>query len=277
MSKITKALERAKSQRGVLTGEQPWRPPAQPGGQPGGQPGAPSGAPGKPDQVSYTQTQVVAEQAVTPLNEGRVLFHVDDPALADYYSILRTHVLHQTRDKGHNIIMVTSVNKGEGKTLTAVNLAISMAKESVQTALLVDTNLRDPKVAEYMGLHAYKGLSDLMLDDLPMHTLLINPGVKKLVVLPAGRPISGATEILGSPKMRNLVREMKSKYPERYVIFDCPHLLGMPDALVFSSFVDEVILVVEAGKTSRRDIMRTMELLQGKSLLGIVMNKVPRD
>ncbi|MBU1228500.1 MAG: AAA family ATPase [Proteobacteria bacterium] len=260
MSKITKALDRAKEQRGGITGEPARRAAAQP----------------KPEQVSYTQTQVV-EQPVTPLDAGRMLSHVDDPALADYYSLLRTQVLHQTRDKGHNIIMVTSVGKGEGKTLTAINLAISMAKESVQTALLVDTNLRDPKVAEYLGLTTSKGLADYMLDDAPMPSLLINPGMKKLVVLPAGRPISGATEILGSPKMRNLVREMKSKYPERYVIFDCPHLLDMPDALVFTSLVDQVLLVVEAGKTTRRDIRRTMELLQGRNLLGIVMNKVPRD
>ena len=264
MSKITKALDRAKEQRGEA------------GGRPPGPAAQPTPPPPKPNQVSYTQTQVV-EQPLTPMSAGRMLSHVDDPALADYYSMLRTHVLHQTRDKGHNILMVTSVGKGEGKTLTAINLAISMAKESSQTALLVDTNLRDPKVAEYMGLSPDKGLADHLLDDVPMHTLLINPGMKKLVVLPAGRPISGATEILGSPKMRNLVQEMKAKYPERYVIFDCPHLLDMPDALVFSSYVDQVILVVEAGKTTRRDIRRTMELLQGRSLLGIVMNKVPKE
>jgi len=264
MSKITKALDRAKEQRGT-TGPEPKSAPA-----------AKPVSPPKPEHVNYTHTQVV-EQPLTPMSAGRMLSHVDDPALADYYSMLRTQVLHQTRDKGHNIIMVTSVGKGEGKTLTAINLAISMAKESVQTALLVDTNLRDPKVAEYMGLNPDKGLSDHMLDDVPVHTLLINPGMKKLVVLPAGRPISGATEILGSPKMRDLVKEMKAKYPERYVIFDCPHLLDMPDALVFSSYVDQVILVVEAGKTTRRDIRRTMELLKDKSLLGIVMNKVPKD
>lgn len=267
MSKITKALDRAKSQRGAVSGEQPWRPMGQPGSAP----------PPQPDQVSYTQTQVVEAPTVLPEGEGRVMFHVDDPALADYYSLLRTQVLHQTRGRGHNIIMVTSVGKGEGKTLTAINLAISMARESMQTALLVDTNLRDPRVAEYMGLATDGGLADVLLDDVPMHNVLVNPGVKKLVVLPAGRPLGGSTEILGSPKMRNLVREMKSKYPDRYVIFDCPHLMDMPDSLVFSSYVDEVLLVVEAGKTTKRDLMRTMDLLQGKPILGVVMNKVPRD
>lgn len=266
MSKITKALDRAKAQRGASVGEQPWRPADRQG----------QAQPPRPEQVSYTQTQVV-EAPVMPVSEGRVLAHVDDPALADYYSLLRTQVLHQTRGKGNNIIMVTSVGKGEGKTLTAINLAISMARESQQTALLVDTNLRDPKVAEYMGLDTDGGLSDVLLDDVPVHSVLVNPGVKKLVVLPAGRPISGATEILGSPKMRNLVREMKSKYPDRYVIFDCPHLLDMPDALVFTSYVDEVLLVVESGRTGRRDLKRTMDLLKGKPILGVVMNKVPRD
>lgn len=227
------------------------------------------------EDVCYTQTQVLDQPEADVEHGGsQLIAQADDMALTDCYALLRTQVLHRTRDKGQNTIMVTSVGKGEGKTLTAINLAMSMAKEMVQTALLVDTNLREPKISSYLSLEATRGLSDYLLEDVPLPELLINPGMKKLVVLPAGRPIAVSTEILGSPRMRHLVHEMKTKYPERYVIFDCPHLLEMPDSLVFSSYVDHVILVVEAGKTTRSDLQKTLQLLEGKPLLGIVLNKM---
>ena len=226
-----------------------------------------------PEEMSYTQTQVV-EQFSGTLEPGQMLSDGEDMGLTDCYALLRTQVLQRTRALGQNTIMVTSVGQGEGKTLTAINLAMSMAKEMVQTALLVDMNLRAPMVASYLSLDVERGLADYLLNDVPIPELLINPGMKKLIVLPAGKPMSVSTEILGSPKMRHLVREMKDKYPERYVIFDCPHLLGMPDALIFSSFVDHIILVVEAGKTSSDDIAKTLHLLKDKPLLGIVLNKV---
>ncbi|KAF0233733.1 MAG: Capsular exopolysaccharide [Desulfovibrionaceae bacterium] len=261
MSKITKALDKAKQE---LHGT---------GGSPQGDRNAPP--PCEQADVCYTQTQVV-EQASGASDAGQILSVAEDMGLTDCYALLRTQVLQRTREKGQNTIMVTSVNKGEGKTLTAINLAMSMAKEMVQSALLVDTNLRDPKVEAYLSLPSSRGLGDYLLDDIPLPELLINPGLNKLVVLPAGRPIAVSTEILGSPRMRHLVKEMKSRYPERYVIFDCPHLLGMPDALIFSSFVDHILLVIEAGKTTRGDIQKTLDLLEGKSLLGIVFNKVAK-
>jgi len=229
------------------------------------------------EEVQYTQTQVLGHGAAAP-DSGQILSQADDDMeLTDCYALLRTQVLQRTREKGQNTIMVTSVGKGEGKTLTAINLAMSMAKEMVHTALLVDTNLRDPKIAEYLCLDTTKGLADYLVSDIPLFELLINPGMQKLVVLPAGRPITISTEILGSPRMRHLVQEMKTKYPERYVIFDCPHLLDMPDSLVFSTYVDHVILVVEAGKTTRGDLQKTLSLLEGKPLLGIVMNKARKE
>lgn len=259
MSKITKALDKARQERGEGSVSSPGSAPP----------------PLALEDVCYTHTQVLCQtDAPDEQLGGPLIAQAEDMVLTDCYALLRTQVLHRTRDKGQNTIMVTSVGKGEGKTLTAINLAMSMAKEMVQTALLVDTNLREPKISSYLSLDAARGLADYLLDDVPLPELLINPGMKKLVVLPAGRPIAVSTEILGSPRMRHLVHEMKTKYPERYVIFDCPHLLEMPDALVFSSFVDHVILVVEAGKTTRQDLQKTLKLLEGKPLLGIVLNKM---
>jgi Mrp family chromosome partitioning ATPase len=95
-----------------------------------------------------------------------------------------------------------------------------------------------------------------------------------MVILPSGKPIPGSTDILGSPKMESLVKEMKHRYPERYVIFDSPPLLTASDALVFSAYVDGIILVVQAGRTSKREIRRSLELLSEKNIVGLVMNGV---
>jgi protein-tyrosine kinase len=225
-----------------------------------------------PEPLVYTETRVV-RPTYDFLEENRVVTFFNDSARLNDYNLLRTQMLKRLKDPSNNTIMITSVNQGEGKTVTAINLALSIAREVQKTVLLVDMNLRKPKVHEYLGLGRATGLSDYLLKDTPIPELLVNPGLDKIVVLPAGEPIQDSAEILGSGKVKDLVREMKTRYKNRYVIFDCPHILNMPDAIVFSSLVDGVILVVEAGKTPREEIMRAQSLLEGSNLLGIVMNK----
>lgn len=261
MSKIEKALERAKRMRDAGQEEAHGRAPVEVSGRL------------YEHEPVYTRTRVISPDR-GHLEKHRVMTLLDEIEIIDYYNLVRTQVLQRTREKGHNTIMVTSVADGEGKTITAINLAVSIAREVKQTVLLVDTDLRNPKIHYYLGCNSEKGLSDYLLDDVPVSELLINPGLAKMVVLPAGKPLSGSTEILGSPKMEKLVEEMKRRYPERYVIFDCPPVVAVPDALVFSSYVDGVILVVEAGRTPRNQIRRAVELLEGRNIIGLIMNKV---
>ena len=223
-------------------------------------------------EPSYRQTKIVLPSE-PHLERHRVLGFLDDPRFVDYYNMLRTQVLDKTRPKGHNTIMMTSVADGEGTTLTSINLAVSIAKEVKQTVLLVDTDLRNPTIHKYLGYNPKEGLSDYLVGDLSLSELLINPGIDKLVVLLGGQPVPGSTEILGSPKMEALVQEMKHRYPDRYVIFDCPSVLDSADALVFSAHVDGIILVVESGSTPRERIRKAVDLLKDRNLLGSVMNK----
>ena len=265
MSKIAKAVERAKKSREAHRGEvEALRLRDQ----------AHEGAPGlMGEQPVYSQTRVVSLNQ-SHLEKHRLLTLLDDPVAIDTYNVFCTQLLLKTQAKGHNTIMVTSCVDGEGKTVTAINLAISIARRVQHTVLLVDLDLRRPGIQRYLGFGAKKGLSDYLKGDEPISGLLVvNPGLPKMVVLPAGRPIHGTTEIIGSPKMEKLVREMKSRYPERYVIFDSPPLLIAPDSLVFSSYMDEIILVVEASKTPEQQIREAIELLNDKPLLGLVMNK----
>jgi exopolysaccharide/PEP-CTERM locus tyrosine autokinase len=259
MSKIAKALEKAKKKRAPDKDQAQRQVPTI----------APSSEKKPP---VYTQTREISLDTCH-LEKHRVLTLVDDPRAVDCYNLVRTQILMRTRDQGLNTIMVTSAIEGEGKTLTAVNLAVSIARDVQQTVLLVDTDLRNPRVHTLLGCRERQGLSDYLIRDIPIRELLINPGTAKMVVLPAGNRISGSTDILGSPKMERLVQELKNRYKDRYVIFDSPPLLTVPDSLVFSSYVDGIVLVVEAGRTSKEQIRNAVELLDGKNILGLIMNK----
>jgi len=144
-----------------------------------------------------------------------------------------------------------------------------------KTVLLVDTDLRRPAVHEYLGLPKGPGLVDYLSGGRTIPELLVHPeGFSKFVVLPGGRPISEAAELIGSPMMVELVEELKHFYPDRYVIFDLPPMLSFADALTFARLVDGIILVVESGRTTREDVQRCRELLKDFPVLGTVLNKV---
>jgi len=224
-----------------------------------------------PEQI-YSQLKVVNLEK-EHLEKYRLLTLLDDPMAMDFYNLLRTQLLNRTRSQGHNTIMISSALDGEGKTTTAINLAASIAREEKQTVLLVDTDLRNPRVQHLLGCKKEKGLADYLQENVPVEELLINPGVENMAVLPGGRPLSNSTNIIGSSKMEKLVAEMKHRYPERYVIFDSPPLLIVPDALVFSAYVDGVILVVESGRTSKRQIRKAIEMLENRNIIGLVLNK----
>jgi protein-tyrosine kinase len=220
----------------------------------------------------YTHTEVVqADQH--HLEKNKLLALTDDPIAVDCYNLLRTQILEKTRRQGHNAIMITSGLAGEGKTVTAINLAASIAKEMKQRVLLVDADLRNPRIHKYLGCSRGKGLSDYLKGEASVTEILLNPGFANMVVLPGGQPLSDSTDVLGSSKMEKMVEEMKHRYPDRYIIFDCPPVLLVPDALVFSSYVDGVVLVVEAGRTTTKQIRKTIALFEDRNVVGLVMNK----
>jgi exopolysaccharide/PEP-CTERM locus tyrosine autokinase len=266
MERIKQALERARAEREG----QPA--PAAAAAQPAPVPAAaPAETP--TDQITYSQTRHV-EVSATELRAKRVVSAFEPCAFTDAYKMLRTQVLQRLRENNWNVLAVTSPGTGEGKSLTALNLAISMAMEIGHTVLLVDANLRHPSLHEHLGLSGERGLSDYLLDDTPLSELFVRPhGIDYLTLLPGGRALLNSAEMLNSPKMSRLVTELKSRYAGRIVVFDLPPVLNAADAMAFAPYVDATLLVVEEGKTKRKEIEHTLELLSGTNVLGTVLNK----
>jgi len=225
-------------------------------------------------EIHYTSTRTAP---VSPewLRSQRIVTGAADDPVGEAYKLVRTHIVQRTKGDNRNLLMFTGPQPGEGKTLTAVNLAISLAQEGDKTVLLVDADLRHPTLHEYFGLPRGPGLVDYLTGSRTIPELLVHPeGFAKLVLLPGGRPVVEAAELVSSPLMVDLVADLKNFYPDRYVLFDLPPMLSFADPLAFAPLMDGIILVVERGKTPREDIQRCLELLKDFPVLGAILNKV---
>jgi non-specific protein-tyrosine kinase len=207
--------------------------------------------------------------------DNRCIAILSDAPEIEPYRVLRTQMFHRLRDMGGKTVMITSAVPDEGKTITALNLALTLAKDFHETVLLVDADLRKQAVHTYLGIKSDKGLVDYLVHDEPVSSLIIWPGIDKLTLISGGEPIWESAELLGSPKMQQLVQEMRGRYPDRYVFFDVPPVLSGADALAFSPFVDAIVFVIKAGHTSKMDIKRALDILPKEKIIGLVLNQRP--
>jgi protein-tyrosine kinase len=278
LSFIDKALERAKSLRQkrkdpIIPFEKEESAPS-PSFSPSFQATVSGMAATPTEGISYSITRSVPVNMET-LQRNRLILGEEDHAIAEEYKLLRTRILQSTKGEQRNVLMVTGPLPGEGKTLTSINLAISISQEVEKAALLVDADLRYPSIHRYFGLSGEPGLVDHLENGVPLTEAFIHPeGLGNLLLLPAGRRISQGLELISSTRMKDLVQELKHFYPDRYVIFDFPPLLSYADALAFAPLADGIIIVVEAAKTAREDIDRSLQMLKEFPVLGFVLNKV---
>lgn len=190
------------------------------------------------------------------------------------YRQLRSQILHKMRAENLQTLAITSPTAGNGKTLTALNLAIALSQEVNQTILLVDLDLRNPSVAATLGINSVvHGIVDCVLNNISLTDILINPGFNRLVIAPGTPQGHQTSEILSSPQMQSLQYELKSRYADRIIIYDLPALLTSDDALVFTPQADAVLLVLEDGGASKNQLMQAMKLLEGVNVIGTVLNK----
>ncbi|RZA31797.1 MAG: tyrosine-protein kinase family protein [Lysobacteraceae bacterium] len=173
-----------------------------------------------------------------------------------------------------NLIMLTSSLPGEGKTYCAINLAMSIAMELDHTVLLVDADVARPSVLNTLGLPAQRGLMDLLVDDtLDMSDVLLRTNVDTLSILAAGTSTPRATELLASSTMTNLVREIANRYPDRIVIFDSPPLLLTSEARALAGHMGQIVVVVEAQKTTQHAVGEALRQLEGCPNVNLIYNK----
>ncbi|MGQ8364687.1 XrtA-associated tyrosine autokinase [Glaciecola sp. 1036] len=172
-----------------------------------------------------------------------------------------------------NIIMVTSARPSEGKTFTAVNLALSIAAEQDKTVLLVDADVLKPNVLRTLGLEAKKGLMDYLLEDEPLSKFIYRTNVDKLRLIPAGSSHHLSTELLASDAMHATVNEFSTRYPDRIVIIDTPPIIGINESAILASFAGQAVVVAEEGRSKLSDIQNAVERLNPEMAVGFVMNK----
>ncbi|MBK8161342.1 MAG: CpsD/CapB family tyrosine-protein kinase [Rhodospirillaceae bacterium] len=219
----------------------------------------------------YTETFVVAADQVRSQAQRLVADSIDQKA-SHVYGLLRTQVLQRMRARGFSSLVVTGPALGCGASTTAANLAVAIALDVNQTVLLVDLNLRSPSVSKKFNFEPRAGIDDYLRNQATLKDCLVSPRIPRLVILPARRANSDAAEILSSPRMTALSRELRSRYADRIIIYDAPPLLSSSDTLGFLPNADAVLLVAQSGKTTRQEIEKSAELLNGKVLLGTLMN-----
>lgn len=227
---------------------------------------APAGA------INYTQTRRVELNPAT-LMANRVVAAFDDDERAEPYRQLRTQILKEFNKNDLRTLAVTGPHEGAGKTLTALNTAISIAKEVNQTVLLVDLDFKGPSVADVLGIEIDVGLVEYLKGEATLAETMVNPGLDRLVLLPAMHMTGPTSEILSSPQMKATLKELRERYDERLIVFDLPPMLRDDDALVFTPFADATLLVVERGVTTREEVERSLHLLKDANVIGTVFNK----
>lgn len=257
MEKIQQALERAKQQRkgkGKASGTR-------------------SEIADEVQSIEYTNTRAF-EGSTSLQRDNRIISAMEHSEYADAFKILSTQVVQRMTENQWNTLAITSVGDGEGKTTTAINLGLSIAKEIEYTVLLVDGNLRKPELHNYFGVKPEHGLGDYLSKDIDIEETLIRlENVEHFIILPGGKPLLHSTELLGSPKMCSLVEELKDRYPKRIIIFDMPPILSTADTVSFAPCVDCALIVVEDDVTKQSELTQAVDLMSVTNIVGTVLNK----
>ncbi len=210
------------------------------------------------------------------LHDALVLPQLQDAGALRAYKILRTRVLRRLESNQWHSLAVTGVTAGEGKTLTAVNLAIAMAQDLSTWVALIDLDLQRPRIAEYLGLRnvrGEKGLSDYLQGNASFENIVYCPEIERLAVLPNFSPVPNSSEMLTSPRMLDLMQSLEAETPRRVLIFDMPPVLAADDVLAFAPQIDGLLMVVAEGTTDRNALRRAKEVLAEMNLLGVVLNR----
>jgi exopolysaccharide/PEP-CTERM locus tyrosine autokinase len=212
---------------------------------------------------------------------GIVSPHAARSNIADQYRVIKRPLISNATGKGAakiengNLIMITSALPGEGKSFTALNLAMSMATELDYTVMLVDADVGRPSIMNMLGLPASAGLLDLIADETQdVSSVLLRTNIDKLTILPSGTAHPRATELLASDAMVRLLNGMAKRYADRIIIFDSPPLLAATESRVLASAVGQVVMVVCAQRTLQADVRQALDMIALCPVKLMLLNQV---
>jgi|GEM_PF-153584 len=194
------------------------------------------------------------------------------PVSEEYRKLKSVVSAYAHRDGFNNVIMVTSSVSSEGKSLTSLNLAITLAQEFDHTVLLIDADLRKPSLHGYLGMKPAKGLSEYLAGGVELGELLVKTGIGRLTLLPAGTPVKNPVEFFSSQMMKEFIREIKNRYPDRFIIIDTPPVLPFAETRSLAAIADGVVFVVREGQATPESIAEGLKSFDSKKLIGAVYN-----
>lgn len=193
---------------------------------------------------------------------------------AEQFRTLKTSLLFSSDRKTPRTIMVTSAVPDEGKSFVAANLAVTFAQSLDEHVLLMDCDLRLPTVHKVFGLpDNCNGLSDVLSGTIDIASGIHKTEVNKLSIIPGGRIPNNPTELLSSIRMQNLLKEVESRYHDRYIIIDSPPPLLTAEGIAISRQVDGILIVIRHESTRRNDVKGMIDLLGVEKIIGIIVNR----
>jgi len=217
----------------------------------------------------------VLRTTATENPESRVMLGKGrDERAASAYKMLRTRTLQRMRQHDWHIIGVTSPVQGDGKSLTSVNLALSLAKEQTLSVILAELDLRRSSICQHLGVDPVRGLSDFLEDRAMLESVLFRPeGTKRIAILPNTELYENSSETLSSPRVSDLIEQLRGDDKGRVVICDLPPYLVTDDVLAFTPLVDAFLIVVNEGSTPRDVLKKGLDILKDMPILGVVLNR----
>jgi len=229
-----------------------------------------------PPPISRIHNPPRASEVLNKISsDNPLLVTLNDPAspVAEEYRKLKSILVKMTSGEIHkNVLMVTSAVPSEGKSLTALNLAVTLAQEYDNTVLLLDADLRRPALHKYLNIERKVGLADCLLNNVDLSEVIVPTGIGKLSIVTAGCTVNNPAELFSSNRMKSLLDEMKHRYHDRYIIFDTPPILPFAETRSLAHLVDGVVFVVKEQLASQSNVKDAIEALKGCELLGIVYN-----
>lgn len=224
------------------------------------------------NSIQYVNTRTV-ELSPAHLEKNRIIAFNKNESSTWVFDTLRTQVLQKMQENNWRTLAIVSATPASGKTFVAINLAISIASQPQKTVMLVDFDLRKPRVAKYLGIEGGLSLNDFLDNKAELSDVLVNPGLPRLVILPTMKPVDKPAETLSSARVNGLMDDLSDRYDSRVVIYDLPPILNADDTLIMLRKVDCVLFVVGNGLVKESEIEEAMHHIPKDKLLGVVLNK----